>query len=58
MLNHKEGTIRGVAAVCNRHAYLDERRRALEAWEALVLGLAAKRERDDSGVVELASYRS
>jgi hypothetical protein len=34
-----------------------EKRRALEAWEALVLSLAAKRERDDSGVVELASYR-
>lgn len=40
LLNHKSGTITGVAAVYNRHAYLDERRRALEAWEAHVLALA------------------
>ena len=33
LLNHKYGTIRGVAAVYNRHAYIDERHRALEAWD-------------------------
>jgi integrase len=32
ILNHVSGTIRGVAAVYNRHAYLEERRAALEAW--------------------------
>jgi integrase len=32
VLNHSGGTIRGVAAVYNRFAYLDERRAALEAW--------------------------
>jgi integrase len=37
ILNHKEGTIHGVAAVYNRYAYLEERRRALEAWEEHVL---------------------
>jgi hypothetical protein len=26
------GSIRGVAAVYNRHAYLEERKAALEAW--------------------------
>jgi integrase len=31
VLNHSAGTIRGVAAVYNRHAYLDERKAALEA---------------------------
>ena len=36
VLNHKSGTIKGVAAVYYRHAYLDERREALEAWEAHV----------------------
>ncbi len=36
VLNHKSGTIKGVAAVYNRHAYLDERREALEAWEGHV----------------------
>lgn len=32
ILNHKSGTIRGVAAVYNRHSYLEERREALERW--------------------------
>jgi integrase len=32
VLNHVSGTIRGVAAVYNRFAYIDERRAALEAW--------------------------
>jgi integrase len=32
ILNHATGTISGMAAVYNRHAYLDERRRALDAW--------------------------
>ncbi|MGH9436805.1 MAG: tyrosine-type recombinase/integrase [Terriglobia bacterium] len=40
ILNHVSGAIRGVAAIYNRHAYLDERKAALEAWgryvEALV----------------------
>lgn len=37
LLNHKDGTIRGVAAVYNRHAYLEERRAALELWERHVV---------------------
>jgi integrase len=32
ILNHVSGTIRGVAAVYNRHAYLEERKAALDAW--------------------------
>lgn len=32
ILNHVSGTIRGVAAVYNRHAYLVERKAALENW--------------------------
>jgi hypothetical protein len=32
VLNHVSGTIRGVAAVYNRFAYLEERRAALDAW--------------------------
>jgi hypothetical protein len=32
ILNHQSGTIRGVAAIYNRHAYLDERRAALVVW--------------------------
>jgi integrase len=36
ILNHVSGTIRGVAAVYNRFEYLDERRRALDAWGGYV----------------------
>ena len=32
VLNHTSGTISGVAAIYNRHRYLDEKRVALEAW--------------------------
>jgi len=32
VLNHKTGIVSGVAAVYNRHAYLDEKREALERW--------------------------
>jgi integrase len=39
VLNHTAGTIRGVAAVYNRHAYLDERRAALETWGRFVEAL-------------------
>lgn len=43
VLNHKTGSIRGVAAVYNRHAYLDERREALEAWgKRVMMSLAGK----------------
>lgn len=40
VLNHVSGTIRGVAAVYNRFAYLEERRAALEAWGRYVEQLA------------------
>ena len=36
VLNHRSGTIRGVAAVYNRHDYLEEKRRALSAWANLL----------------------
>jgi integrase len=39
ILNHVSGTIRGVAAVYNRHAYLEERKAALEAWGRYVENL-------------------
>ncbi len=45
ILNHVSGTIRGVAAVYNRHAYAPERVSALDAWsryvEAIVSGTAS-----------------
>jgi integrase len=32
ILNHVSGTIRGVAAVYNRHSYIQERKAAIEVW--------------------------
>lgn len=53
-LNHKSGTIRGVAAVYNKYTYAPERRAALEAWgrevETIVTGKPAN-------VVTLATRR-
>jgi integrase len=36
ILNHVSSTIKGMAAVYNRHAYLEERKAALEAWRHYV----------------------
>jgi len=42
VLNHKSGSIRGVAAVYNRRSYLDERRGALEMWGKRVMSLVER----------------
>jgi hypothetical protein len=39
ILNHVSGTIRRIAAVYNRHAYIEERKAALEAWSRYVASL-------------------
>jgi integrase len=36
ILNHQSGSVRGIAAVYQRGAYLDERRRAMEAWATFI----------------------
>jgi integrase len=45
VLNHRSGTIKGVAAVYNRYSYQTEKRAALDAWarrlEAIVTGATA-----------------
>ena len=33
LLNHVSGTVSGVAAIYNRHAYMDEMRAAVANWE-------------------------
>jgi hypothetical protein len=38
VLNHSSGTVRGVAAVYNRAAHMDERKAALEALGRFVEG--------------------
>jgi len=56
VLNHKSGSIKGVAAVYNRYSYSAEKRAALEAWsrylDTLISGAAA------ANVLELASARA
>jgi len=44
LLNHAPPSL-GVTAIYNRHAYLPEKRHALEAWSALLLELVGERER-------------
>jgi integrase len=39
VLNHKSGTVSGVAAVYNRFDYADEKRAALEAWASKMQSL-------------------
>jgi integrase len=56
ILNHKQGVIRGVAAIYNRHAYLDERRAALVRWADYVLQLA--RETDANAMLTRMSTAS
>ena len=41
VLNHKSGTIKGVAAVYNRHQYAPEKRQALETWADRVARVVA-----------------
>ncbi|NKE43639.1 integrase arm-type DNA-binding domain-containing protein [Roseomonas frigidaquae] len=41
LLNHVQGSIQGVAAVYQRHAFLPERQAALEAWAKHVLAVAS-----------------
>lgn len=36
ILNHVSGTVSGVAAVYNRHSYIEEMRAAIDAYEAHV----------------------
>jgi len=39
VLNHKSGSIKGVAAIYNRYDYATEKRSALEAWSRHVFSL-------------------
>ena len=56
VLNHRSGTIKGVAAVYNRYSYAAEKRAALETWaralDAILTGRPA------TNIVELAAVRA
>ena len=47
ILNHQSGTISGVAAVYQRHEFLDERKTALDAWGNYVQSLLDETDRDN-----------
>jgi integrase len=55
VLNHKGGSIKGVAAIYNRYNYGAEKRTALEAWGRYVDGLVSGA---PGNVVELAKARA
>jgi integrase len=57
ILNHSAGTIRGVAAVYNRHAYLPERKAALEAWGRRLMTLV-RPERTPGNIVVMDRARA
>ena len=46
LLNHVSGTVSGVAAIYNRHAYMDEMRAAIDAWEKRLSAILAQRRTD------------
>jgi integrase len=47
ILNHQSGTISGVAAVYQRHEFLEERQKALDAWGNYVQSLVDGANRDN-----------
>ena len=47
VMNHQSGTISGVAAVYQRHEFLEERKTALEAWGRYVQSLMDGTDRDN-----------
>jgi integrase len=56
VLNHKSGTIKGVAAVYNKYSYSAEKKHALDAWAAEVEALVSGQEQAKN-VVELVARR-
>lgn len=55
VLNHKSGSIKGVAAVYNRYAYTEEKRAALFAWARYLETLTTSKA--TSNVVDFATAR-
>ncbi len=50
VLNHQTGIVSGVAAVYNRHAYLDEKREAMAKWAERLEMIVTKTALDVAGV--------
>ena len=56
ILNHKSGTIRGVAAIYNRHDYASEKKQALDAWARRLDAILSVG--SPTNVVDLATARA
>jgi integrase len=48
LINHVTGTISGVAAIYNRHRYMDEMRAAVETWEKRLSFIISQHNSDNS----------
>lgn len=46
LLNHVSGTVSGVAAIYNRHSYMEEMRVAIDAWEKRLTAILVDNEPD------------
>lgn len=55
VLNHRSGTVSGVARVYNRHDYAEEKREALEAWANRIAAIVGEQTADN--VVTLEARR-
>ena len=53
LLNYVSGTVSGVAAIYNRHAYMDEMRAAIDAWEKRLSFILAQHNSDSSNASPL-----
>jgi hypothetical protein len=55
ILNHQSGTISGVAAVYQRHAFLAERRAGLDLWGAHVSQILKDVNREQRGELKVVA---
>lgn len=58
LLNHVQGTIKGVAAIYQRGQFHEERARALDAWGAHVVARGKGQSEGDANVIRLPVARS
>jgi integrase len=58
LLNHVQGTIRGVAAIYQRGEFLEEREAALRAWADHIARCAAGKDEGGENVADLVAHRA
>ena len=57
ILNHKTGTLGGIAGIYNRHPYLDERKEALGRWSLHLQAIIRKAQRSPEPPIVAANKR-